>query len=83
MRLLYQQFQVKPFKLSNEKLSSTGRGIHFDNFTLFDSASNKAVINGDVLTEDFKTTGFALTLDAEDFVLVNAPQGTNKPFTES
>ncbi|HNP21714.1 MAG TPA: translocation/assembly module TamB domain-containing protein [Panacibacter sp.] len=68
------------FKLSNEKIIVNGSGIHFDNFTLLDSASNKAVINGDVLTEDFKNYRFALTLDAEDFVLVNAPQGTNKPF---
>lgn len=68
------------FKLSNEKITVNATGIHFDNFTLLDSASNKAVINGDVLTNDFKNYQFALTLDAEDFVLVNAEEGTNKPF---
>lgn len=68
------------FRLSNEKIAVTSEGIHFDNFTLLDSASNKAIINGDVLTSDFRNYRFALTMDAEDFVLVNAVEGSGKPF---
>ncbi|HRH59852.1 MAG TPA: translocation/assembly module TamB domain-containing protein, partial [Chitinophagaceae bacterium] len=68
------------FKLSDEKIAIDQQGIHFNNFTLLDSASNEAVINGDILTADFKNFNFAVDLDAEDFVLVNAKQSTNKSF---
>ena len=36
------------------------------------------MLNGDVLTTDFKNYAFALTLNADDFTLVNAEQSTDR-----
>ncbi len=66
--------------LSNEAINVDSRGIHFNNFTMLDSASNKAVITGDILTTDFKNYTFNTSLDARNFTVVNAPESTDRLF---
>ncbi len=68
------------FKLTNEKITVNSSGIHFDHFSLSDSANNKAIINGDVLTSDFLNYKFAVDLQANDFRLVNATRADNPQF---
>ncbi len=68
------------FTLTNEKINISSRGINFDHFTLVDSAGNKAIINGDVLTTDFKNYGFDVDLNADDFRVINTPQKNNSLF---
>jgi len=68
------------FTLPNDAVNINSTGIHFNNFTLLDSAGNKAVLNGSVLTTDFKDYGFDLSLNANNFQLVNAPQSTDRIF---
>ncbi|HXL58962.1 MAG TPA: hypothetical protein VN958_22015, partial [Chitinophagaceae bacterium] len=46
------------FKLPNEAIAINSQGIHFNQFALLDSAGNKAIINGDILTSDFKNYNF-------------------------
>ncbi|HRI21739.1 MAG TPA: translocation/assembly module TamB domain-containing protein, partial [Panacibacter sp.] len=68
------------FMLPNEKIAISSRGINFNQFTLVDSSGNKAIINGDVLTTDFKNYKFALGLNADDFSLINSTQADNATF---
>ena len=66
------------FTLPNDAITVNSTGIHFNKFTLLDSAGNKAVLNGDIGTTDFKTYTFNLTLRANNFTLVDAPQATDR-----
>lgn len=68
------------FTLSNESINVDSRGIHFNNFTLLDSANNRAVIGGDILTSDFKNFKLNTTLSARDFTVINAKQQPNRLF---
>ncbi len=66
------------FTLPNDAITVNSQGIHFNQFTMLDSSGNKAILNGDVLTTDFKNYSFNLTLNAHDFTVVNAPQSTDR-----
>lgn len=68
------------FSLSNQAIQVDGQGIHLNNFTLLDSAGNKAVIAGDILTTNFKDYSFNNTINLENFTLVNAIQAPNRLF---
>ena len=59
--------------LSNEVISVSSKDIRFNNFTLADSAGNKAFINGTIVTDDFKTYNFNLGLTADNFRVMTAP----------
>jgi hypothetical protein len=67
-------------KLSNQAINIDAQGLHFNNFTMLDSANNKAVITGDILTTDFKNYKFNADLNATDFTVINTPQESNKLF---
>jgi len=66
--------------LSNENILMDTKGIHFKNFTLTDTTNHKAILNGDILTNDFKNYNFALDFLARNFTIINTPQQTNKLF---
>ena len=68
------------FTIPNDAINVNSKGIHFRRFVLLDSSGNKAVLNGDVLTQDFKTYRFDLTLRANDFTVVDVPQSTDRLF---
>jgi hypothetical protein len=63
--------------LSNEAIVISSRDIEFDQFTLVDSAGNKAIINGKIFTTDFKTYSFGLNISADDFRVLNEPKKQN------
>ncbi|HYK46249.1 MAG TPA: translocation/assembly module TamB domain-containing protein, partial [Parafilimonas sp.] len=66
------------FRLPDDAVAVNSQGIHFNQFTLLDSTGNKAVLDGDILTTDFKNYSFNLTLNAENFMVVDAPKQTNR-----
>ena len=68
------------FTLANEAVNVDSRGIHLNNFTLLDSASNKATLSGDILTTDFKNYTLNASLNARNFTVVNAQQKPNRLF---
>ena len=70
----------EPIRLDNETIYLSKEGIGFDNFTIIDSAGNKAIINGGVLTRDFKQYKFEVDLEASDFRVTNAPKAPNRLF---
>jgi hypothetical protein len=63
------------FALTNDAIAVNDAGIHFDQFSLEDSARNTMVIDGDLLTSDFRNYRFALDLNADNFRAVNTPRG--------
>ncbi|MEP7319159.1 MAG: translocation/assembly module TamB domain-containing protein [Panacibacter sp.] len=68
------------FTLPDEKITVSSQGINFNDFTLVDSSGNKAIINGDVLTSDFKNYKFAVDINADDFSLINSTKADNTLF---
>ena len=70
----------EPLKISEDSISFDEEGFNFSRFTLLDSAGNKAMLDGNIFTTDFKNYRFDLTLNAEDFRLVNAPKEPNRLF---
>ena len=67
-------------KLPPDKIEFDEDGINFTNYTMVDSAGNKATLDGNVFTKDFKKYRFDLSLRAQNFRLVNAPKSTNSLF---
>lgn len=64
--------------LSNEEITVTASDISFNTFTMTDSAGNKAVLDGKIHTEDFKTYRFDnMDLVATNFRVLNARKVQN------
>lgn len=70
------------FSLTDESISINNTGIHFNSFDIADSTNNKATINGDILTSDFKDYKFALTVKADNFQAMKSVRkpGSDQPF---
>lgn len=52
--------------------------IKFNQFTLLDSAGKKAILDGTISTDDFKTYAFNLNLAATDFQVLNVAKKQNQ-----
>ena len=70
----------EPLKLSEDLISFDNEGFDFNNFTLQDSSGNKAIVDGNIFTRDYKNYQFDLSLSAQNFRLVNAPKEPNRLF---
>ncbi|HEX9979733.1 MAG TPA: translocation/assembly module TamB domain-containing protein [Flavobacterium sp.] len=65
------------FKNINETIVVNNQGLRFDSFTVSDEKDNELVVNGAVLTPDFKNYTFDLTVDADNFRAVNSKAKDN------
>ncbi|MDP4215772.1 MAG: translocation/assembly module TamB domain-containing protein [Bacteroidota bacterium] len=70
----------EPLRLSNDKIEFDADGFNFSEFTLQDSSGNKATIDGNVYTKDYKDFESDVTLNAHNFRLVNAAEASNRLF---
>ena len=66
--------------LSDDKINFDEGGFDFDNFVMLDSAGNKATLDGNVYTNDFKYYKFDISFSAQNFRAVNAPKEPNRMF---
>ena len=66
--------------LSDDKINFDDGGFDFDNFVMTDSAGNKATLDGNVYTKDFKNYKFDISFSAQNFRAVNAPKEPNRMF---
>jgi hypothetical protein len=66
--------------LSDDKINFDEGGFDFDNFVMTDSAGNKATLDGNVYTTDFKYYKFDISFSAQNFRAVNAPKEPNRMF---
>ncbi|MDB5271288.1 MAG: hypothetical protein JWP58_4328, partial [Hymenobacter sp.] len=69
-----------PFRMPNQSLTFDDRGIAFNNFTVLDSASNKAVINGYLLSKDFVNYSFDMRATTKNFLAVRSTRENNQLF---
>lgn len=67
-------------RLGHEPVTFDNAGIHFNALTVRDLQGNKATINGDLLTADYRNFKFGLNLKASDFVLMNAPSSVTTDY---
>ncbi|RZJ35921.1 MAG: translocation/assembly module TamB [Flavobacterium sp.] len=65
------------FKNINETVTFDQRGIAFDQFKISDEKNNDLVVNGAVLTPDYKSYTFDLTVNADNFRAVNSKPKDN------
>ncbi len=70
----------EPLKLSDDLVSFDEDGFNFDNFVMQDSAGNKASLDGNVFTKDFRNYNFDMSFSAQNFRAVNAPKEPNRMF---
>ena len=69
-----------PYRLPNQDLTFDEKGIAFNNFTVLDSASNKAVVNGYLLTRDFVNYAFDMRATTNHFLAVKSTRANNELF---
>jgi hypothetical protein len=67
-------------KLSNDDIEFDNEGFNFSEFTMLDSANDKATLDGNVYTTDYRNYKFDLSLNANNFRLVNSTKSNNQIF---
>ncbi len=68
------------YRLPNQAITFDDRGLAFNNFTVLDSLSNKAVVNGYLLTKDFLNYAFDMRVKTDHFLAVNSTRKDNTLF---
>ncbi|KAA9345854.1 translocation/assembly module TamB domain-containing protein [Adhaeribacter soli] len=66
------------YRLPNESIVFDERGLNFSDFTVLDSAGNKAVMNGTIFTQNYTDFSFGLTATTKNFLLINSTAGDYK-----
>lgn len=67
-----------PYRAVDEHLSFTNDGVQLNNFTLVDSAGNKAVFSGIIYTEDYRDLDLNMELVSDNFQVLNSTRQNNK-----
>jgi hypothetical protein len=70
----------EPLRMGGDHIGFDKDGFNFAAFSMLDSAGNKATLDGNVFTSDFRKYRFDLTFNAENFRVVNAPKEPNRVF---
>jgi hypothetical protein len=70
----------EPLRLSNDNIEFDADGFNFSEFAFLDSAGNKATIDGNVYTKDYKNYNVDVSFNANNFRIVNAPEESNRLF---
>ena len=66
--------------VSKDRIAFDEDGFNFSQFTLRDSAGNKLILDGNVFTKDYRSFGFDISLNAQNFRMVNAPESSTRQF---
>ncbi|POY37324.1 hypothetical protein C3K47_06040 [Solitalea longa] len=66
------------FTLPDEKIAFNSEGIHFNEFTVQDSAQNEAVIDGSVYTQNYRDYRFDLNVATRNFRVLNTKQSNDE-----
>lgn len=65
------------YRLDDEQITFNEEGIRFNNFTMIDSAGNKAIVRGNVYTETFTDFRFGMTITTDNFRVLNSTAKDN------
>ena len=66
--------------VSKDRIAFDDDGFNFSEFTLRDSAGNKLILDGNVFTKDYHSFGFDISVNAQNFRMVNAPVNSSRQF---
>jgi TamB, inner membrane protein subunit of TAM complex len=66
--------------VSKDRIAFDEDGFNFDQFTLRDSAGNKLILDGNVFTKDYHSYSFDISLNAQNFRMINAPENSTRQF---
>lgn len=66
--------------VSKDRIAFDEDGFNFSQFELRDSSGNKLILDGNVFTKDYRSFGFDISLNAQNFRLVNAPVNSSRQF---
>jgi translocation and assembly module TamB len=66
--------------VSKDRIAFDEDGFNFSEFTLRDSAGNKLILDGNVYTKDYHSFGFDISLNAQNFRMINAPENSSRQF---
>ena len=70
----------EPLRLSNDNIEFDADGFNFSEFAFQDADGNKATVDGNVYTKDYRDYDIDVTFNAHNFRLVNAPQASSRLF---
>ncbi|HUQ67134.1 MAG TPA: translocation/assembly module TamB domain-containing protein, partial [Flavitalea sp.] len=68
------------FRIDKEQIKIDPSGVHFDSFTILDSAKNQLNLDGDMLTSNFINYKLKLDLKAKNFEALNSTKQNSKLF---
>ncbi|MBS1587243.1 MAG: translocation/assembly module TamB domain-containing protein [Bacteroidetes bacterium] len=68
------------YRLPDEKIVFTEQGPNFANFKILDSAGNQAVLNGKIVTRNYRDMEMALNVNANNWRAVHSTAQNNKLF---
>ncbi len=68
------------FKMPADKITFTNSGLTFNDFEILDSASNKAILNGQINTTDLSNIGMDLQIQTKDWRAIHSTVTDNKNF---
>lgn len=68
------------YHMPAEHIAFTEGGVRFDQFKILDSAGNNVVINGDLLTKDFRNMAFDMSIRARKWRVLHSSSKDNKLF---
>lgn len=68
------------FKMPAEKIEFTGNGLSFNNFTIYDTANNKAVFNGTVDMKVISDPQLDMNINAKNWRALHSTAKDNKVF---
>ncbi|HEX8038983.1 MAG TPA: translocation/assembly module TamB domain-containing protein, partial [Chryseosolibacter sp.] len=68
------------FSIPRESISFVDEGISFNKFEVADTRENKAVLDGTILTQDYRNFKFNLNLSSDNFRLLNTTAKDNDLF---
>jgi hypothetical protein len=67
-------------QMHREKIKIDNQGIYFNQFTVLDSASQPLVINGKILTSDFKKMDLDIDISMKNFMLMRTTAAQNNVY---
>ncbi len=67
------------FQLRDEIITLDNSGITLYDFTIYDQRENPLTLNGALITKDYQSFEYDLTLDTDDYLLVNNPATEEYP----
>src|SRR5690606_29201694 len=69
------------YHLRNESIVAVDGDLHFNQFSVYDSAGNRMTLNGEIRNENYTRFDLELDLTAENFSILNAPPEEGAPMS--